>query len=802
MMILRLLLIFMLVNIVAISQDLFDPYKAHTLDIQFYNPDYDQILQERWEIDNKTYELATVIFNGDTLDSVGVRYKGNSTFWWTQVLGSPKFPLNIEFDLVYDDQDILGYDKLKLSNSIFDPTFVKETLGYLTESFYLPTPETGYATVSINGEYLGLYITVESINRSFLTKHFGNNEGSFFKCEPQFLYGEQYNAEPNLVWYGSDSMEYAYQMGYELKSDTGWDDLLNLIYTLNFNIDSIETVLNVDRVLWFFASTVVMPDLDTYTGMFIHNYYLYKNSNSGQFEIIPWDKDQTFGGAMINTLVQWGGDVSWVNEWDPFLFAEDENRPLFSKLMSVPLYKDIYTAHMRTIIDQIYNVEYMQGLAYEVQDSIESYANSYPNIFPAFNVSDYFRYNVDNHLVTFDGAQWCGVTSTVSSRLEFLAGHNEISKTAPEILNVFQANSSPDPGEDVTILAAVTGAEIVELMVSAGEENFIPVPMVDDGQHNDNDSNDNVYGAIVPFSLNGQHVKYYVRARNDEALALDPEQAEWDFYHYVIGDQLIPDSTIVINEINYNSSDQYDVGDWIELYNPTSETIDLGYWFFKDEDDDHIFQIPDNISLGTGEYIILSNDTSSFSTFFPEINNVLGDIGFGFSGGGELLRLYRSDSVLIDTVLYDDSSPWPEEPDGNGPTLELIHSSQDNAIAENWAASSDYGTPGTVNSVSLRSEYKPSLPTQFQVFNNYPNPFNPYTTLNYELVIDQHINISIFDMLGRKIKTLVNELQSAGKKSINWQATNDQGRPIAGGVYICSIKAGESVKSIKMVYLK
>ena len=139
----------MMVNIVAISQNLFDPYKTHTLDIQFYNPDYDQILQNRWEIDNKTYELATVIFNGDTLDSVGVRYKGNSTFWWTQLLGSPKFPLNIEFDLIYDDQDILGYDKLKLSNSIFDPTFVKETLGYLTESFYLPTPETGYATVSI-----------------------------------------------------------------------------------------------------------------------------------------------------------------------------------------------------------------------------------------------------------------------------------------------------------------------------------------------------------------------------------------------------------------------------------------------------------------------------------------------------------------------------------------------------------------------------------------------------------------------------------------------------------------------------
>ena len=127
----------------ATAQELFDPYQVHTLDIEFYNPDYDELLQDRWEVDDKTYELATIVFNGDTLDSVGVRYKGNSTFWWTQALGSPKYPLNIDFNLVYDDQDLLGYNKVKLSNSIFDPTFVRETLGYLTQSYYLPASETG-----------------------------------------------------------------------------------------------------------------------------------------------------------------------------------------------------------------------------------------------------------------------------------------------------------------------------------------------------------------------------------------------------------------------------------------------------------------------------------------------------------------------------------------------------------------------------------------------------------------------------------------------------------------------------------
>ena len=54
---------------------------------------------------------------------------------------------------------------------------------------------------------------------------------------------------------------------------------------------------------------MVMPDLDAYNGMYMHNFYLYKNTRSGQFEIIPWDKDNTFGGAMINTIIEQGGGV-------------------------------------------------------------------------------------------------------------------------------------------------------------------------------------------------------------------------------------------------------------------------------------------------------------------------------------------------------------------------------------------------------------------------------------------------------------------------------------------------------------
>lgn len=638
-----------------------------------------------------------------------------------------------------------------------------------------------------------------------MTKHFGNNEGTLFKCEPQFHYGDEYgyDAWPDLRWYGSDSMAYAYQMGYELKSDAGWSDLLDLIYTLNFDMENIESILNVDRVLWFFAASNVMPDLDSYTGLYMHNYYLYRNTTSGQFELIPWDKDHTFGGAQINDILSWGGDVSWIYGWGPFLFENDEERPLFSQIMSVPLYKKIYSAHIRTIINDIYNIEYIRDLAYGIQDSIEIYAENDPNLFPSFTFGDYFQYNVDNYLITPDGAHWCGITSTVEQRLPFLLSHEEISKTPPEILDVVQENVSPEEGEDVVIQAEVTGAVSVELMVTINSfpSHFISIPMFDDGEHDDGNANDNIFGAIIPFQESGNHVKYYIRASNVDALVLDPQKAEREFYEYTIDFGAESGTSVVINEINYNSDDDFETEDWVELYNPTDDIIDLGNWTFKDENDDHVFTIPEDVSLAPNQYIVLCENTDLFQTFFPEVDNFIGDLGYGLEGSGELIRLFDPSGILVDAVDYDDSYPWPVEPDGNGPTLELIDPSQDNALGVNWSASEGHGSPGVINT-SLSIEDLTMVPEGFMVFNNYPNPFNPTTTISYVLSNNAWVNISIYDMLGRRVKTLINRKQSTGFKTVEWNATNDAGDFVSSGVYLYVIQSGKLRHSGKMVLLK
>ena len=157
--------------------------------------------------------------------------------------------------------------------------------------------------------------------------------------------------------------------------------------------------------------------------------------------------------------------------------------------------------------------------------------------------------------------------------------------------------------------------------------------------------------------------------------------------------------TIVFNEINYNSSDDFDPEDWVELCNTGANTVDLSGWIFMDEDDAHVFILPDSTVIAPQGFLVLSTDTTAFHEVFPDVSVYVGDFPFGLSGRGELIRFFNAEGELIDQVNYDDSAPWPEEPDGNGATLGLVNPARDNELAENWAASYGHGTPGEVNDV-------------------------------------------------------------------------------------------------------
>ena len=95
-----------------------------------------------------------------------------------------------------------------------------------------------------------------------------------------------------------------------------------------------------------------------------------------------------------------------------------------------------------------------------------------------------------------------------------------------------------------------------------------------------------------------------------------------------------------------------------------------------------------------------------------------------------------------------------------------------------------------------------SLLKTFMLYPNYPNPFNPTTTIRYNLLQSSLVNITIYDMMGRKIKTLINQSQDVGQRSIVWKATNDFGHPVSTGIYLYQIHAGDNIQTKKMIFLK
>jgi len=109
----------------------------------------------------------------------------------------------------------------------------------------------------------------------------------------------------------------------------------------------------------------------------------------------------------------------------------------------------------------------------------------------------------------------------------------------------------------------------------------------------------------------------------------------------------------------------------------------------------------------------------------------------------------------------------------------------------------------TIDGANALSAYLEGLiPDEFALHQNYPNPFNPTTTMRYDLPETDLVNITIYDMLGREVKTLINQTQDAGYRSVIWNANNDYGKPVSAGIYLYQIQAGEYNSTKKMVLLK
>lgn len=94
------------------------------------------------------------------------------------------------------------------------------------------------------------------------------------------------------------------------------------------------------------------------------------------------------------------------------------------------------------------------------------------------------------------------------------------------------------------------------------------------------------------------------------------------------------------------------------------------------------------------------------------------------------------------------------------------------------------------------------LPESFHLYQNFPNPFNPRTAIQYDLPVESHVKLTVYNTLGKKVKTLIDENQSAGSHSAVWDGTNAKGGIIASGVYFYKIEAGAFIRTREMIFMK
>jgi hypothetical protein len=166
------------------------------------------------------------------------------------------------------------------------------------------------------------------------------------------------------------------------------------------------------------------------------------------------------------------------------------------------------------------------------------------------------------------------------------------------------------------------------------------------------------------------------------------------------------------------------------------------------------------------------------------------------SGGSAWLSIDPSSGVVaadasIDIMLNVDASSL--EADNYNSEIFIISNDPDNGYVT---------IPLSVTVNGMSSEDDALLPEEFALHQNYPNPFNPVTTLRYDLPENSMVNIKVYDMLGREVRTLVNQVQDAGFKSIMWDAANDYGKSVSAGIYLYQIQAGDFIQTEKMVLLK
>ena len=225
--------------------------------------------------------------------------------------------------------------------------------------------------------------------------------------------------------------------------------------------------------------------------------------------------------------------------------------------------------------------------------------------------------------------------------------------------------------------------------------------------------------------------------------------------------------------------------DYIELYNYGNEAVNIGGYIITDNigNYENYHQIPignDSTIIQPGEIILLWADKDSEQGVLH--------LEIKLSGSGEQIAIFMPDSnTVVDTLTYGEQ------------TVDVSYGRYPNG-SDTWQQMNP--TPGTSNTEELFTIDSNTILNSYRLYPAYPNPFNPETTIRYDLPEQTFVGITIYDVLGRKVRTIVNEQQDSGQRSIIWNAKDKNGQPVSAGIYLYQMQAGDFVQTKKLILIK
>ncbi|MCE5250845.1 CotH kinase family protein [bacterium] len=787
---------------------LYQETELRTIYLEFAQANWWQLLT--WNYITDTDIPANLIFEGVTYPGVGVRFRGNTSYM--MVMNSLKKSFNITIDYTDPDQKLMGYKTLNLLNSNADASFLHEVLFFTIARNYIPCPKANFVKLVINGVNWGVYINSQQDNSDLIDEWFLSDDGDRWKAvsgggiamNPQIpdslrtnpqIFGLNKDAErPNqggggnpgggfasgekaLMWLGSNTS--AYQAAYELKTAHSADPWASLIrtcdilnnYPLEQLPDSLVTVMDVDRWLWFLAVENVFADDDGYLVKGA-DYLLYFEPESGRLHPIEHDGNESFLARSVNL--------------SPYDGETNVNRPVISRLLAVPEFRQRYNAHVRTIISDFLDWAVLEP-------KISAYRALIEEEVKGDSIKLYSDREFENSFTQLE--------NFVTSRRSYLLSLNEINRQAPVIIsvsceNVNGNNNSALPLNSVAVTATIGGAVVtgeVNLYYASGLTGpFLHSRMFNDGAHGDGKAGDGTWGGFIPSSLTGAAVRYYIEARaSDDAgtTAYSPSGAEHDVYYYSTAVKVAEDTPVVINEfMALNKSTiqdpQGDYDDWIELKNVSTREVDLTGMYLSDSPGNpRKWAFPEGTTISPGAWLIIWADEDGGDE--PGLH-----ANFKLSGDGESILLVDTDdrsNQILDSVEYETQEAdisYGRYPDGGDAFITL-----------------SAPTPASANE-SNPSDIDESTPQDFILKQNFPNPFNNSTMISFTLPEKEFVELDIYSVLGHKVGTAARGYYNAGSHNVTWDGRDERGNELASGIYFYRLKAGIYTKTCRMMFLR